>query len=67
MELRIIGTSAVFPGRNDACSSYLLAWEGRRYLLDAGPGSLAAIQEFTGYADLNGKAGWQGPSPSTCR
>ena len=58
MELRIIGTSAAFPGRNDACSSYLL---------DAGPGSLAAIQEFTGYADLSGKAGWQGPSPSTCR
>jgi ribonuclease BN (tRNA processing enzyme) len=54
MELRIIGTSAAFPGKNDACASYLLAWKGRRYLIDAGPGSLAAIQEFTGYADLSG-------------
>jgi ribonuclease BN (tRNA processing enzyme) len=54
LELRVLGTSAAFAGKNEACSSYLVTWRGRHYLLDAGPGSFSALQNYIPYRDLGG-------------
>jgi ribonuclease BN (tRNA processing enzyme) len=54
LELRILGTSAAFAGKNKACSSYLVTWRGGRYLIDAGPGSFSVLQNYIPYRDLSG-------------
>jgi ribonuclease BN (tRNA processing enzyme) len=54
LELRILGTSAAFAGKNEACSSYLVTWRGRHYLLEAGPGSFSVLQNYVPYRDLSG-------------
>jgi ribonuclease BN (tRNA processing enzyme) len=54
LEFRVLGTSAAFAGKNDACSSYLLTWRGRHYLIDAGPGSFSVLQNYIPYRDVSG-------------
>jgi ribonuclease BN (tRNA processing enzyme) len=51
---RVLGTSAAFAGKNEACSSYLVSWRDERCLLDAGPGSFSVLQNFIPYRDLSG-------------
>jgi ribonuclease BN (tRNA processing enzyme) len=51
---RVLGTSAAFAGKNEACSSYLLTWRGRHYLIDAGPGSFSVLQNCIPYRELGG-------------
>jgi ribonuclease BN (tRNA processing enzyme) len=53
MRVIVLGTSAGFAGRDDACSSYLLTVEEKNYLIDAGPGSLASLQNHIDYRDLS--------------
>lgn len=53
MNLTVLGTSAGFAGKNDACSSYLLSVGGKKYLIDLGPGSLASVQNHIGFRELD--------------
>jgi ribonuclease BN (tRNA processing enzyme) len=54
LEFRVLGTSAAFAGKNEACSSYLVTWRDSRYLVDAGPGSFSVLQNYMPYRDLSG-------------
>jgi ribonuclease BN (tRNA processing enzyme) len=53
MNLTVLGTSAGFAGKNDACSSYLLSVGGKNHLIDMGPGSLASLQNHIGFRELD--------------
>jgi len=53
MELTILGTSAGFAGKDDACSSYLLSVQGAQYLIDMGPGSLASLQNHVNFREVD--------------
>lgn len=53
MQLTIVGCSGTVPGPDAACSAYLLEHDGFRLLLDAGPGSIGALQRSVGLLDLN--------------
>jgi ribonuclease BN (tRNA processing enzyme) len=44
MKVTILGCSGTFPGPDSGCSSYLVEHEGFRLLLDAGNGSIGALQ-----------------------
>ncbi len=54
MKLTVLGTSAAFAGRGEGCSSYLLTVGREHYLIDAGPGSVQALQNHIDYRELNG-------------
>ena len=41
MELIILGTSAGYANKNDGCSSYLLKYKDKHYLIDVGPGAVS--------------------------
>jgi len=53
MKLTVLGTSAGFAGKNDACSSYLITLAEKHYLIDVGPGSLSSLQNHIGYRELD--------------
>jgi ribonuclease BN (tRNA processing enzyme) len=48
VQLTILGCSGTFPGPLGPCSSYLVEADGFRLLLDAGNGSLGALQARVG-------------------
>lgn len=48
-----LGTSAAFPGPNDACSGWLLQSEAANILVDCGTGVVANLQRFIDPAQLS--------------
>lgn len=54
MRITVLGTCAGFAGRNRGCSAYLLSLEDRHYLIDAGPGAVACVQNFIPLHRLSG-------------
>ena len=52
MELIILGTSAGYANRNDGCSSYILEYKNKYYLIDVGPGSVSYMQNFINYTQI---------------
>lgn len=51
--LRILGSSGGFPDRGFPCSGYLYAHDGKRLLLDCGPGIATALLAESGKGDLD--------------
>ncbi|MBN2112551.1 MAG: MBL fold metallo-hydrolase [Acidimicrobiia bacterium] len=45
MRLRVLGSNGTYPTPGHPCSGYLVEADGTRVMLDAGPGTLAALQE----------------------
>lgn len=45
MRLRVLGSNGTYPTPGRPCSGYLVEAGGARVMLDAGPGTLAALQE----------------------
>ena len=54
MKLTVLGTSAAYSGKNEGCSSYIVANEGKNYLLDTGPGCVSFLQNYIGFRDIDG-------------
>lgn len=54
MQLTILGTSAAYAGKNDACSSYLLTVGDTHYLIDVGSGAVSALQNHVDITELAG-------------
>ena len=52
MELIILGTSAGYANKNDGCSSYLLEYKDKYYLIDVGPGAVSYLQNFINYTQI---------------
>lgn len=48
MRLTVLGCAGSFPGPEAACSAYLVEADGFRLLMDFGPGSLSALQRYSG-------------------
>jgi ribonuclease BN (tRNA processing enzyme) len=46
--LTVLGTAAPYPRPDQPCSGYLLRADGVQVMVDAGPGTLAALQRHTG-------------------
>lgn len=53
MIVTTLGTSSPYPRPDDPCSSFLLEDRGTRVWIDAGPGSLAALQAHCRLEDLD--------------
>ena len=53
MRLTVVGCSGTVPGPDAACSAYLVEHDNFRLLLDAGPGSIGALQRSIGLLDLD--------------
>lgn len=53
MIVTTLGTSSPYPRPDDPCSSFLLEDAGTRLWIDAGPGSLAALQAHCRLEDLD--------------
>lgn len=53
VELTVLGCSGSYAGPGGACSGYLLRAGGRSIWIDAGPGTLAALQEHVALAELD--------------
>ncbi|MFW6180136.1 MAG: MBL fold metallo-hydrolase [Spirochaetota bacterium] len=60
MRITVLGSCGGFAGRNEGCSSYLLSLEDprsredRHFLIDAGPGAVAFVQNYTPLHRLDG-------------
>jgi ribonuclease BN (tRNA processing enzyme) len=54
MQLTILGTSAAYAGKNDACSSYLLTVGDTHYLIDVGSGAVSTLQNHVALTELAG-------------
>lgn len=53
MKLTVLGNHGTYPGRNGACSSYLIEDEGTRILIDCGNGCLGKLQNFCEVEDID--------------
>ena len=53
MELTVLGKYGPYPKAGGACSSYLVACDGLRILLDAGNGSFSNLQKHMDYRRLD--------------
>lgn len=53
MRLTVLGCSGTFPSADSGCSAYLVEHDGFRLLLDAGNGSIGALQRHAGLFDLD--------------
>jgi len=54
MKITILGSSAAYAGKNEGCSSYLLACGPSRYLVDTGPGCVSFMQNYITFTDISG-------------
>lgn len=52
LRLTVLGCSGSFPGPEEACSGYLLRAGAHVVMLDAGPGTVAALQRHVGMEEL---------------
>ena len=52
LSLTVLGCSGTYAGAGDACSGYLVRHRGAAVMLDAGPGTLARLQEHIGIDGL---------------
>ena len=53
LTVTVLGCDGSYPGPGGACSGYLVAADGVSVWLDAGPGTLAALQTHVAIGDLN--------------
>ncbi|MDA8043662.1 MAG: MBL fold metallo-hydrolase [Actinomycetota bacterium] len=53
LSLTVLGCDGSYPGPGGSCSGYLLRCGGTTVLLDAGPGTLARLQEHLAITDLD--------------
>lgn len=53
LTVTILGSSGTYAGPRTACSGYLVRGGGTQVWLDAGPGTLAAVQEHTSLDELD--------------
>jgi len=53
LSLTVLGCSGSYPGPGQACSGYLVRYEGTTVWLDAGAGTLANLQLHTGLDDVD--------------
>ncbi|WP_206797302.1 MBL fold metallo-hydrolase [Amycolatopsis sp. MtRt-6] len=53
MELIVLGSASPYPRPGEPCSGYLVRGGGATVWLDAGPGTLAALQEHTALTDVD--------------
>ena len=53
MELIVLGSASPYPRPGQPCSGYLVRGGGATVWLDAGPGTLAALQEHTALTDID--------------
>ncbi|HVE63170.1 MAG TPA: MBL fold metallo-hydrolase [Mycobacteriales bacterium] len=53
MELNVLGCAGTFPSADSPCSSYLVRHDGYTLLIDAGNGSLGALQKVVGLLDVD--------------
>lgn len=53
MNLTVLGSDGSYPGPGGACSGFLLQGGGVKVWLDAGPGTLANLQNFTPMSELD--------------
>jgi ribonuclease BN (tRNA processing enzyme) len=53
MRLTVLGCAGTFPSATSPCSSYLVEQEGFRLLIDAGNGSVGALQRHAGLLDVD--------------
>jgi ribonuclease BN (tRNA processing enzyme) len=53
LRLTVLGCSGTYAGPGQACSGYLVEAAGTRVLLDAGPGTLGALQRHVALTDLD--------------
>jgi ribonuclease BN (tRNA processing enzyme) len=52
-ELIVLGSASPYPRPGEPCSGYLVRSAGATVWLDAGPGTLAALQEHTALTDVD--------------
>ncbi len=52
-DLTVLGSASPYPRPGEPCSGYLVRGEGATVWLDAGPGTLAALQERTALTDVD--------------
>jgi ribonuclease BN (tRNA processing enzyme) len=53
LELIVLGSASPYPRPGEPCSGYLVRGDGATVWLDAGPGTLAALQEHTALTDVD--------------
>jgi ribonuclease BN (tRNA processing enzyme) len=53
MELIVLGSASPYPRPGEPCSGYLVRGGGATVWLDAGPGTLAALQQHTALTDVD--------------
>lgn len=53
LSLTILGCTGSYPGPGDVCSGYLLQSDGTNVMVDAGPGTVAALQDHLALEDLD--------------
>ncbi|WP_410609434.1 MBL fold metallo-hydrolase [Amycolatopsis sp. lyj-109] len=53
LELIVLGSASPYPRPGEPCSGYLVRGSGATVWLDAGPGTLAALQEHTSLTDVD--------------
>lgn len=53
MELSVLGCAGTFPSADSPCSSYLVRHDGYTLMLDAGNGSLGALQKAVDLLDVD--------------
>jgi ribonuclease BN (tRNA processing enzyme) len=53
LSITVLGCSGTYAGPGTACTGYLVSVDGRHIWLDAGPGTLAALQEHVALADVD--------------
>jgi ribonuclease BN (tRNA processing enzyme) len=53
LRLTVLGCSGTYAGPGQACSGYLVEAAGTRVWLDAGPGTLGAVQQHVSLAELD--------------
>ncbi|HVE99450.1 MAG TPA: MBL fold metallo-hydrolase [Mycobacteriales bacterium] len=53
MELSVLGCAGTFPSADSPCSSYLIRHDGYTLMLDAGNGSIGALQKVVDLLDVD--------------
>ena len=54
VRLRVLGSSGTYPTPGGPCSGYLVEAGATRVMLDAGPGTVAALQQALPGLDIDG-------------
>ncbi len=54
LAITVLGSSGMFATADEACSGYLVEWDGFKLWLDAGAGSWQSLRATTDYRDLSG-------------